>query len=175
MAIKKAINDKKKNKQETAPKVSLESQQRLAEILNDSPRLVSLNGTEWEVRALRVGTQWRICQKCIEVEMVDGANFGDVIKQFSVNIPAIVEVLVLALLNDKNLLFVDGDEKRGYSEYFKATYDTLMWECKVEEFGMLLLEVLQLINVDFFMESHRMLQIFRESTMMRKTKTLEQK
>lgn len=153
--------------------VSIDAQERLAEILNDSPRLVSLNGTEWEVRALRMGTQWLIAQKCVQVAKAEGANFGDIVKQFAVNIPAVVEVLVLALLNDRKKIYKDGDESNGFSELYKSTYETLMWDCKVEDFGNIFLEVLQLIDVSFFMESHRMLEIFREATMTRKTKTLE--
>lgn len=152
---------------------SIDAQERLAEILNDSPRLVSLNGTEWEVRALRMGTQWLIAEKCIKIAKAEGANFGDIIKQFSVNIPSLIEVITLALLNDKNKIFKDGIESNGYSDIYKSTYDTLMWDCKVEEFGNIFLEVLQLIDVSFFMESHRILEIFREATMTRKTKTLE--
>lgn len=154
---------------------SIDAQERLAEILNDSPRLVSLNGTEWEVRALRMGTQWLIAQKCVQVAKAEGANFGDIVKQFAVNIPAVVEVLVLALLNDRKKIYKDGDESNGFSELYKSTYETLMWDCKVEDFGNIFLEVLQLIDVSFFMESHRMLEIFREATMTRKTKTLELK
>ena len=55
--IIKAVNTNKKNLEKKENKeegVSIESQARLAEILSDSPRLVSLNGTEWEVRALRM-------------------------------------------------------------------------------------------------------------------------
>lgn len=154
--------------------VSLDAQERLAEILNDSPRLVSLNGTEWEIRTLRMGTQWLIAKKCIEVAKVENANFGDIVKQFAVNIPAVIEVLVLALLNDKKKIFKEGDEKAGYSDLYNATYDTLLWECKTEEFGQIFLETLQLIDVSFFMESCRMLEIFREMTTARK-RTLEQK
>lgn len=177
MAITKAINTNKKKKEQEVPKkqeASLEAQERLAEILNDSPRLVSLNGTEWEIRALRMGTQWLIANKCIQVAKLENANFGDIVKQFAVNIPAVIEVLVLALLNDKHKIFKNGDEKDGYSELYKATYDTLLWECKTEEFGHIFLETLQLIDISFFMESQRMLQIFREMTLTRKT-TLEQK
>lgn len=183
MAERKIIKANSTKKQEiaeekarkTSPKVDLKAQERLAEILNDSPRLVTLNGTEWEVKALRMGTQWLIAQKCIQVAKVESANFGDIVKQFAVNIPAVVEVLVLALLNDKNKIFEDGDESNGFSELYKSTYDTLMWDCKVEEFGNIFLEVLQLIDVSFFMESHRILEIFRESTMARKRMIPEQK
>lgn len=178
MAVVTAVNKKEERKKESSEKVSrevsLEAQERLAEILNDSPHIVSLNGTEWEVRALRMGTQWLIANKCIQVAKVESANFGDIVKQFAVNIPAVIEVLVLALLNDKNKIFKNGNEKDGYSDLYQATYDTLLWECKTEEFGQIFLETLQLIDVGFFMESQRMLQIFREMTLTRK-RTLEQK
>lgn len=173
-----AVNENKKaskRKDKKAKKnVSLDKQERLAEILNDSPRIASLNGTEWEIRALRMGTQWLIAKKCIEVAKVENANFGDIVKQFAVNIPAVIEVLVLALLNDKEKIFKDGDDKKGYSDLYKATYDTLLWECKTEEFGHIFLETLQLLDISFFLESQRMLEMFREMTLTRKT-TLEQK
>lgn len=155
--------------------VTLDSQERLAEILNDSPRLVKLNGTEWEIRALRMGTQWLIAKKCIEVAKVESANFGDIVKQFAVNIPAVLDVLTLALLNDRNKIFKDGNERNGYSDLYEATFNTLKWECNVEDFGNIFLEILQMIDVSFFMESCRILEIFRESTMARKNQTLEQK
>jgi hypothetical protein len=176
MAIIKAQNTNKVNKEQ--PKdipVSLEAQERLAEVLSDSPRLIDLNGTEWEIRALRMGTQWLIAKKCIQVVKAESANFGDIVKQFSTNIPAIVEVLVLALLNDKRKIFMNGDETLGYSDLYKATYDTLMWECNVEKFGTIFLETLQLLDVSFFLESLHLLEIFRESTMTMKTKMTEQK
>lgn len=173
-----AVNENKKaskSKDKKAKKnVSLDKQERLAEILNDSPRIASLNGTEWEIRALRMGTQWLIAKKCIEVAKVENANFGDIVKQFAVNIPAVIEVLVLALLNDKEKIFKDGDDKKGYSDLYNATYDTLLWECKTDEFGHIFLETLQLLDISFFLESQRMLEMFREMTLTRKT-TLEQK
>lgn len=177
MAMIKADNKNKKkteSKNNNFDNVSLDAQERLAEILNDSPHIVSLNGTEWEIKSLRMGTQWLIANKCIQVAKVESANFGDIVKQFAVNIPAVIEVLVLALLNDKKKIFKNGNENEGYSDLYQATYDTLLWECKTEEFGQIFLETLQLIDVSFFMESQRMLQIFREMTLTRK-KTLEQK
>lgn len=164
----------KDNKKDIS-QVSLESQERLAEIMNDSPRLISLNGTEWEIKALRMGVQWLISKKCIEVAKAQSATFGDIIKQFSANIPAIIDVLTLALLNDKKKIYKDGDENNGFSDLYRATYNTLMWECKVEQFGDIFLSVLQMLDVSFFMESHRILEIFRESTMARKNQILEQK
>ena len=154
---------------------SLEAQERLAEILSDSPRLVSLNGTEWEIRALRMGTQYLIAQEVIKINMVENANFGDIMKQFATNIPSVLKILTLALLNDRNKIYKDGEESKGFSELYEATYSTLKWDCNVNEFGNILLETLQLIDTGFFMESSRIVEMFRVATTARRTTTKEQK
>lgn len=163
-------NNTKKNKSE----VSLDAQERLAEILNDSPRLASLNGTEWEIRALRMGTQYLIAQEVIKINKVENANFGDIVNQFATNIPSILKILTLALLNDKNKIYKGGDEKAGFSELYQATYNTLDWECEVSEFGNIFIETLQLLDVGFFTESCRIVEMFKVATTARRTTTREQ-
>ena len=155
---------------------SLDSQARLAEILNDSPRLVSLNGTEWEVRTLRMGTQWLISKVVSDMAKEEAKTFGDIIRQFSVNIPAILDVLTLCLLNDKAKIFEGGNPNKGYSKLYRATRKTLEWDCDVSEFGNILLECLQLMNVDFFLQSRDILEIFKKSVLeKRRTRIAEQK
>lgn len=173
--IKAVSNKKQELKEKSKPvEVNLSAQERLVEILTDSPRIVSLNGTEWAIKALRMGTQYLIAQKVIQIKKAEDKTFGDIINQFAVNMPAVVEVITLALLNDKNKIFKDGVDGGEYSDLYNATYQTLMWECKVEEFGNLLLEVLQMIDTNFFMESCRILEMFKMSTTAR-TMTKEQK
>lgn len=180
--------ERKKNKiesaaKETKPKVAkkdpsevtLSAQERLAEILSDSPRLVSLNGTEWEVRALRMGTQYLIAQEVIKINKVESASYGDIVKQFAVNIPSLLKILVFALLNDKKKIYKDGDETEGFSDLYEATYNTLAWDCEVSEFGNIFLETLQLLDVSFFMESCRIVEMFKVATTARRTTTKEQK
>lgn len=145
--------------------VSIEAQERLAEILNDSPHLVSLNGTEWEVRALRFGTQWLVAQKALEVAKAEQANYGDTLKALSVNIPTVIEIIALCLLNDKRRIYKDGDERKGFSEEYYATIDTLKWDCDVTQFGAILHECLQLLNVDFYFTSTDILDIFRSQVL----------
>lgn len=175
--IVKAVNSKKKEepKKDLPNEVSLEAQERLAEILNDSPRLVSLNGTEWEIRALRMGTQYLIAQEVIKINKTESATFGDIVKQFAVNIPSVLKILTFALLNDKNKIFKNGNESEGFSELYEATYNTLAWECEVSEFGNILLETLQLLDTSFFMESCRIVEMFKVATTARRTTTKEQK
>ena len=155
--------------------VSLEAQARLVEIMNDSPRLVSLAGTEWEIRALRMGTQWLIAQKCVDIAIKEESCFGDIIKEFAKNMPNVIDVLTLALLNDKDRIYKDGKQANGYSEEYDIVYDILMWKCDSSQFAMLLVEILQMLDVNFFMESHRILEMIREVTMARKMQTLGQK
>jgi hypothetical protein len=176
VSTKKAEAELEKKKRSTDNEVDLDSQARLAEILNDSPRLVSLAGTEWEVRTLRQKVQWLIAEEVIKINKIEqGAGYGDIVKQFAMNMPSVVKVITLALLNDRHKIYQDGVESNGFSELYRATYDTISWEGKVDEYGVLLLEVLQLLDISFFMESHRILELFKTSTMARKTRMVEQK
>lgn len=165
MAIVKAqLNEEIKKRiegEKDALSVSIDAQQRLAEILNDSPRLVSLNGTPWEVRALRMGTQWLMAQKIIEIDKSETGTFGDVMRHFAVNIPAVLDILTLCLLNDRHKIYQDGEPTKGFSDLYRATRNTLEWDCDVSQFGNLLFEVFQMIDVSFFTEALDMLQIFR--------------
>lgn len=155
--------------------VSLEAQERLVEILNDSPHLVALSGTEYEVRALKMGTQYLIAQEVIKINKVENANFGDIVKQFSINIPSVVKVIVLCLLNDKKRIYQDGIEYKGFSEEYNALYETIMWEGNINEYGQLLLECLQLLDISVFMQTLDILSIFRGTVTMRREMMKEQK
>ena len=176
MAERKGNKTTSTKKKEVLPsEVALDAQERLAEILSDSPRLVSLNGTEWEVKALRMGTQYLIAQEVIKINKVENATYGDVVKQFAVNIPSMLKILTLVLLNDKKKIFKNGDEGAGFSEQYEAIYNTLAWECNVNEFGNIFLESLQLLDIGFFMESCRIVEMFKVATTARRTTTKEQK
>ena len=147
---------------------SLDSQARLAEISNDGPRVVLMKGTESDVRTLRMGTQWLSSKVVSDMIKDEAKTFGDIMRQFSVNIPAILDVLTLCLLNDKAKIFKDGKQEYGYSELYHATRDTLEWDCDVTDFGNILLECLQLMSVDFFLQSRDILEIFKKSVLEKK-------
>lgn len=164
-----------KKVRKTREEVSLDAQEQLVEILNDSPHLVSLAGTKYEVRSLRFGTQYLIAQEVIAINKVENANFGDIVKQFAINIPAVVKILTLCLLNDKKRIFKDGIEQNGFSSEYDALYETLMWEGNIQEYTNLLLECLQMLDVSAFFQALDIVQIFRASVTMRKNQTEGQK
>lgn len=160
---------KAKKKEKERKEVSIEAQTLLVETLNDSPHLVSLNGTQWEVRSLRFGTQYLIAEEVIKINKAESATFGDIVKQFAVNIPSLVKILTLCLLNDKKRIFKGGDEKAGFSDEYQSVYDTIMWEGNVNEYGVLLLECLQMLDVSVFFQALDIVQIFRAGVTTRKT------
>lgn len=170
-----AARKKSNNKVDEHKEASLEAQERLIEILNDSPHLVSLNGTQYEVRALRMGTQYLIAQEVVNINKIEQANYGDVVKQFSQDIPALVRVIVFCILNDKKRIYKDGLEYNGYSDEFNALYDTIMWEGNIAEYGYLLLECLQLLDVSVFFQALDILSVFKSNVTMKRAKTKEQK
>ena len=176
--IKKVSGDKKtvteKEKKQYTKEVSLDAQELLVEALNDSPHLVSLSGTEWEVRTLRFGTQYLIAEEVVKINKIEqGAGYGDVVRQFSMNIPSMIKVLTLCLLNDKKRIFRDGIESNGYSDEYKSVYDTLMWEGNIQDYGMLLLECLKLLDISAFFQALDIVQIFRAGVTAKKTTKMD--
>lgn len=140
----------------------LEAQKKLAEIINDTPHFVNLEGTDYAVTRLKNGTQYLICEEAVDIAMKENAAFGDVMKCFASNMPHIIKVLTLALLNDKKRIYKDGDTQKGYSTEFRATYDTLMWEVKADSLVTLLFEVFSMLDVNFFLTSSEVIKTMKE-------------
>ena len=182
MPIIKAKSDIKqrlKQQQEEAMRVADDAQNRLAEILADSPTIEKFAGTEWEMRPLRMGTQYLIVNEVCKINKAESATYGDVLKELLVSMPSLCNVLTLALLNDKNKIYQNGDANQGFSKLYKRTYDTIMWNANRDDMAKIMLDCLQMVDVSFFMEALGMLQIFRASVtekkrMRKKTQGLKQ-
>lgn len=165
-------------KKKRVPDVSLDDQMKLAKILNDTPTIVALDGTEWAIRPLRAGTQNLIAEKVLEInanapkqakkgeEKPDA--FSGTVKHFAKSVPATVHIFTLALLNDRGKIYKDGDPAQGWSDLYNATYNTLMWDCDPKQFGKILIETLSLLDISFFLQSLDMLDIFRQEVTKKK-------
>lgn len=163
----KAVNTQKKQtiQKREVKKASDEAMERLVQVMSDSPSLVKLANTEWAITALKPAVQWEIAKIACEVHKVENAHYGDVLKGFATNLPAVVRVITLALLNDK---------ERIDNEYDKV-YDTLMWESKPNEWATLLFEILNLQDISFFLQITQVVEMFRQTTLQRKTTMEEQR
>ena len=139
--------------------------ERLAQIMNDTPTIVKLKGTEFKITALKPGTQWLIAEEACKIVKGENLSMGDVIKEFAVNLPAVARVIALAMLNDK--------ERINSGEY-QQIYDMLLWgDFEMRDWAGLLVEILNLIDVDFFFASTNVIQTVRSQTLMRKTQAAE--
>lgn len=146
--------------------ISGESMERLARLMNDSPTITSLHGTEWEIHALKPGTQWLIAEEACKIVKGENMAMGDVIKEFATNMPAVARVITLALLNDKGKI---------YGQQYQQVYDTLMWgEYNIKDWAQLLFEVVSLVDVDFFFASTNAVATLRMMTLERKMTMKEQ-
>ena len=145
--------------------ISDEAMARLAQIMNDSPTIVKLGGTEWKIRALKPGTQWMIAEEACNIIKKEKLSMGDVIKEFSHNIPSVAKVITLALLNDKNKI---------HGKEYQQVYDQLLWgDYDIKDWATLLVEILNLIDVDFFFASTNVIQTIRSQALTRKTQAAE--
>lgn len=167
-------NNQKRERKALNEAPSIEAQERLIEIMNDSPRVKDFAGTRWEVRALKPGTQWLIAQEAIAIQKEESANFADVVKCFAVNMPAVVKVITLGLLNDRSRIYADG-KGGAFSEEFEQTYNTVMWDTSQAGWLGLVVEFLSMLDIEVFFSTTSSIQILRQKLLERKTTTEEQK
>lgn len=169
--IKKDPTKARKQSGEEAKKVTPSTplsdvaMERLAQIMNDTPTIVRLQGTEWEIKALKPGTQWMIAEEACKIVKGENLSMGDVIKEFAVNLPSVAKVITLALLNDKG---------RINSDEYQQVYDQLLWgDYDIKDWATLLVEILNLLDVDFFFASTNVIQTVRNQALTRKTQAAE--
>lgn len=161
-------------KKKEIKEVSLEAMERLAQVMNDSPTIAKLADTEFSITALKPGTQWMIAEESCKIQKAEKGNMVDIIKQYSVNLPSVVHVITLAILNDKDRIFSDY-KRKIYSEEYEAVRDTIMWNTQQKYWIGLLVEIMNLLSMDYFFESTNAIAMIREMALGIKTKMEEQK
>lgn len=144
----------------------LEAMERLAKVMNDSPTIMKMAKTEFAITALKPGTQWLIAQEAVKICKAEKENFADVIRQFAVNIPSVIRVLTLAILNDKDKIY---DEDK-----YRMVYDTIEWQTNPNEWIGLLVEIINMLSLDYFFDSTNAIAMLREMALGRK-KTREER
>lgn len=154
--------------------ISADAMERLAKVMNDTPTIVKMSNTEFAITALKPGTQWLIAEESCKIMKAEQGNFKDVVKQFAVNIPSVVHVITLAILNDKNRIFEDY-KSRKYSEEYQSVYDTIMWETSPDNWLSLLVEIMNMLSMDYFFQSTNAVAMIREAALGRKMKMEELK
>jgi hypothetical protein len=142
----------------TDAKVTIEDQLRLAAIMNDTPRVLRLGGKEFKITALKPGAQWLIAEESCKITKA-GEDFTDLIRHFAESVGSVIRCLAFAILNDKDK--INGPEMNEMCEFIR-------WETRPSEWIPALLEVMQMLSLDFFTVASSQIDSFREMTTQRK-------
>lgn len=163
-------------KKDVLPEMSaFEAQSRLIQVMNDSPSIVKMGKTEFSIKGLKPGTQWLIAEESLKIQKNEEGNFEDIIKQFAQNIPSVVKVITLAILNDKKRIYSGGDPDNGFSSEYQIIYDTIMWETDPSNWIGLLVEIMNMLSLDYFFASTNAIATIREMALGRKMTMEERK
>lgn len=161
-------------KKKEVKEMPISSMEKLAKVMNDSPTIVKMGKSEFPITALKAGTQWLIAEESCSILKAEKGNMIDVIKQFSINIPSVAKIITLAILNDKYRIFSDY-KKKVFSDEYYSVYETIMWETSQKHWLNLLVEILNMLDLDYFFETTSAIAMIREMALGRKTKMEERK
>lgn len=150
----------------------LDAQTLLAEVLNDTPTKIVIAGKTYHITALKLGVQNLIAEESCKIQQSQEGNLYDLYQQFAKSVPAVIRCLCYAVLNDKNKIFKDY-RTREYSDEFQTLYEQLEWESDKTKFIEVLVDVMNKINIDFFLQAASMLTMMRDSALKTRKKTVE--
>ena len=150
----------------------LDAQTLLAEVLNDTPTKIVIAGKTYHITALKLGVQNLIAEESCKIQQSQEGNLYDLYQQFAKSVPAVIRCLCYAVLNDKNKIFKDY-RSREYSDEFQTLYEQLEWESDKTKFIEVLVDVMNKINIDFFLQAASMLTMMRDSALKTRKKTVE--
>lgn len=170
-----SVKSPQEEQKAVTPKMDeLAAQERLAQVMNDSPTLVKMGEYGFPITALKPGVQMLIAQEACKIVKVEQANFADVIRQFALNFDSVIKVLTLAILNDRDRIWAD-EKRQIYSDEYESVSSTIRWETDPKYWMGLLVEVMNLLSMDFFFSVTETIKILREMTLKRKMTTAEQR
>ena len=150
----------------------LDAQTLLAEVLNDTPTKIVIAGKTYHITALKLGVQNLIAEESCKIQQAQEGNLYDLYQQFAKSVPAVIRCLCYAVLNDKDRIFKDY-RTREYSDEFQTLYEQLEWESDKSKFIEVLVDVMNKINIDFFLQAASMLTMMRDSALKTRKKTVE--
>lgn len=150
----------------------LDAQTLLAEVLNDTPTEIVIAGQTYYITALKLGVQNLIAEESCKIQQAQEGNVYDLYQQFAKSIPAVIRCLCYAVLNDKDKIFKEY-RTREYSDEFQTLYEQLEWESDKTKFIEVLVDVMNKINIDFFLQAASMLTMMRDSALKTRKKTVE--
>lgn len=124
-------------------KVSDGARERLLEIMADSPTILKLGGTDFELTALKNGTLIKICEEAVKIKkvQVDSEDkTASVMLSMATQIPVVCRIVTYALLNDRKRI----------ERNFDDVYDIVLNNTSQSDLFNLFYEIIQKLDVSFF-------------------------
>lgn len=151
----------------------LQAQELLAQVLNNTPIPIMIDGTEYQITALKLGVQNLIAEESCKIQKAQDGNMLDLYKQFAQSIPAVIRCLCYAVLNDKDRIF-SNYAKREYSDEYQALYESLEWCSDRSTWMGILVQVMNRIDFNFFYYATTTLTTLREQSLTTRKKIVAQ-
>jgi hypothetical protein len=137
----------------------LDAQIRLAEILSDIKKPITLGGKTFEIRALRAGTQHLIVLEASKIAK-EGETFSDVIKLFAQSTDSVIKCLAYAILNDKDKI---------HGKDFQDMCEFIRWETNPNEWPAVLVEIFGLLDYETVFKLTSQIDTLRLMVLKRRT------
>lgn len=142
----------------------LQAQELLAQVLNNTPIPIEIDGTIYQITALKLGVQNLIAEESCKIQKAQDGNMLDLFKQFAQSIPAVIRCLCYAVLNDKDRIF-SNYAKREYSDEYQALYESLEWCSDRSTWMEILVQIMNRIDLNFFYYAASTLTTLREQSL----------
>lgn len=151
----------KENKKEIT---DLQAQELLAQVLNNTPIPIEIDGTIYQITSLKLGVQNLIAEESCKIQKAQEGNMLDLFKQFAQSVPAVIRCLCYAVLNDKDRIFKDY-AKREHSDEYQALYESLEWCSDRNTWMEVLVQIMNRIDFSFFHYATTTLTTIREQSL----------
>lgn len=151
----------------------LQAQELLAQVLNNTPIPIEVDGTTYQITALKLGVQNLIAEESCKIQKAQDGNMLDLFKQFAQSIPAVIKCLCYAILNDKDRIFKNY-AKREHSAEYQALYESLEWCSDRNTWMEVLVQIMNRIDLNFFYYAVTTLTTLREQSLTTRKKITAQ-
>lgn len=149
-------------------KLSDEARERLIELMADSPTLIKLEGTEFEIKGLKNGTLMKICEEVVKMKKAlidENDKTTSVMLSMATNIPVMCRIITYAILNDYDKI----------KSNFQETYDIILNNTTQKDIFNIMFEVMQKLDVNFFFANTESMETLLTILTDRRMTTNEQK
>lgn len=151
----------------------LQAQELLAQVLNNTPIPIEIDGVTYQITSLKLGVQNLIAEESCKIQKAQEGNTLDLYRQFAQSIPAVIRCLCYAILNDKNKIFKDY-VKREYSEEYYALYESIEWCSDRNTWMEVLVQIMNRIDLNFFFYAASTFTTLREQSLKTRKKMVVQ-